>query len=146
MRIVVDGHSFLAPTAFLRILGAGVIDENLPHHVRCHTEKMNAITDVGWSLTHQTGVELMHERSWLKRVTLALFAQMPSRDPAQFRVDQRKQLIKSGSIAIGVLVHKHRNGGVRCHELGIFLSSAGGYLRPHWYCPTLTGVAGTYCT
>src|SRR5215469_2173031 len=61
----------------------------------------------------------MNQGSRLKRMILALLAQMLSRDSAQFRVHQGKQAVQSGFVATGVFVDQHRNGGVRCHELGI---------------------------
>ena len=44
----------------------GVIDHDLTHHMCGHTSKMDAAAEVGWSLSGEPGVHLMHERGRLQ--------------------------------------------------------------------------------
>src|SRR5215471_1466652 len=103
----IERQHFLSASAFLRVLGASVIDEDLPHHPSCDAQEMDAVTNVGSRLASKLGVHLMNQSGRLKCVARSLTPQVLLGDPAQLPVHQWQQTTQGIFIALGVLMHQH---------------------------------------
>jgi hypothetical protein len=58
--------------AFCGVLGARVVHENAPHHLRSHTEELRAVVPLGAALVDEPEIRLVDERRGLERVLLSL--------------------------------------------------------------------------
>src|SRR5215471_4530950 len=77
-----------------------VVDQNSPHHLRCHSEEMRSTLPVDSVLVNYAQVGFIDQRSCLECVALALAPQISAGDTMKLVVDQRHQPIQRQLIAL----------------------------------------------
>jgi len=106
----------LPASPLLRVLSAGVVNQDLSHHASRNAQEMDAVTDIGGGLAGQLGIHLMNKSGGLQSVARSFTSQMFLGDAAQFSVDQWQEAVQGGFVALGVFMNKHRYGcGRRAH-------------------------------
>ena len=71
-----------------------VIDQNLPHELRGHSEEMSTILPLWQSLFGHAHVGFVHQGRALQRVVGTLALQIAVGNAAQFGVHQRQQRVE----------------------------------------------------
>lgn len=79
-----------------------VVEQYVPHGLRCDGEEVRAALPVDAVETHEAKERLMHEVGSTERVVGALVAESPARHSTQLVVDVREQPIERRGIASGV--------------------------------------------
>ena len=85
-----------------------MVDQHPSHQLGRDGEELRAVLPVGVLLIHELEVGLVDERRGLQRVLGPLSPEMRVRDPVQFLVDERHQVIEGIAIA---LVPGEQEGG-----------------------------------
>jgi len=96
---LVDGDARRVAAALIGPPGPRVVDEQPPHHLRRHGEKMGPSLPVDALLLHQLQKGLVDERRRLQRVTVALVPHEGRRAPPQLVVDDGQKRLDSAPIA-----------------------------------------------
>ena len=96
---VIKRHSDGPTTALLVTLRPRDVHEDAPHQPRGHREEVGPVLPVDVLDVDQPEVGLVHQRRGLQAVPAALARQAAPRDPAQFIVYERNQLVEGGLIA-----------------------------------------------
>src|SRR5579884_1162221 len=118
-----------APAPLVRILRARHVGENLPHHAREDGEKVRAVRPLHRRAAHQADESFIDQRRGLQNVVIPLAAEVVARDPVQFGVDDRRQPLQRGAVALAPCPEKRRQ------------FSGWGNLRGHCIIVSLTGRA-----
>ena len=96
-------HRFFALIVGLALFGgvlhAGVVNQDLPHHLGGDPQKMPAIAIARLLLPQHPGVELVYQRRRLERMARTLLTDIAVRNPAKLVVNQRDQAVKSALVA-----------------------------------------------
>ena len=82
-----------------RVMRAGMIDQDLPHHACGDSIKVRAIFPARLAIIDHTEIRFVNERGGLQRVVGALALQIPAREGPQLLVNQRHQLLRHAFIA-----------------------------------------------
>src|SRR5207237_584550 len=82
----VERHLQEKPAAFVRVAGASVLDENLPHRARGPCKKLSPADISLRANERQADEDLMHKGGWLQCVMRPLVFKIASGDTAQFAV------------------------------------------------------------
>jgi hypothetical protein len=94
------------------VLGARVLNENLPHQVRGSTKEMRAIVPGNLRLIYQAQKRFVDQRRGLQGVTGLFTAQIAFRLLAQLVIHDRQQFIERGTVAVAP-IHQHA-GDIFC--------------------------------
>ena len=97
---LVDHQSDGVSAALGRGTPSGVIDEDLPHHLRGHGEKVDAVLPIHGVTACEAQVGFVDQGRGLKCMAPALTGQTASGNAAQFVVDDRNQGVAGRDIAI----------------------------------------------
>ena len=97
---VIKRHSDGPAAALLVALRPGDVHEDAPHQPRGHREEVGPVLPVDVLDVDQPEVRLVHQRRRLQAVPAALARHAAPRDPPQFVVHQRDQLVEGGLIAL----------------------------------------------
>ena len=92
-----------ATAAFCISMTTRVVDQNASHDLRRDREEMRTIGPVHVSLIDETDVSFVNQGGGLKCVTFSLAAHVAAREPVQFFVDQRIQLVECGLVSVAPL-------------------------------------------
>jgi hypothetical protein len=77
-----------------------VVDENISHRLGGDGEKVGAVVERHRLSAQHANAELVHERVWLECVVAALPLQEARGNLPQLRVDDSKQVVAGGFIAL----------------------------------------------
>src|SRR5207247_1339161 len=78
-----------------------VIDQDLTHHPRAHSEEVRPILPSRVLPIDELDVNLIHQRARFERMVRALVSHAPPGETFQFRKNDGPQLFQSGVITIG---------------------------------------------
>ena len=81
---------------------AGIIHQDLPHKLRCHSEKVFPILKLNRTFD-QSEIGFVYDRGALQRVIETLPPQVVVCHAAKLLVDQRHQQVKRGLVALSPL-------------------------------------------
>jgi hypothetical protein len=98
--LLLQCNSAFGPWTLCRAPGARVIDQNPPHELCGHAEKMSAILPRDAVLADQTHVRLMNKRRRLKRVVDAFMAKVNRCPPAEFSIHKRHQIVARAEVTV----------------------------------------------
>ena len=92
-----------------------LLDQNTAHQLRGYGEEMGPILPLHPLVIHEPDVGLIDQRACLKVVAGALASHVPVRQPAELRIDDRRQLVEGelvsvtpGTEELADLVDRHR--------------------------------------
>src|SRR6185437_7192127 len=96
MRLPADRFAFSeldlhAPTAFLRLFGASMVNQYLAHDMRRNPQKMRAIPECHMLACEQAEVRFMNERTGLRASIKPVMPHLHLRNAAQFTVNQGRE-------------------------------------------------------
>ena len=77
-----------------------MLDQNTAHQLRGYCEEMGAILPLHPLVIHQADIGLIDQRGRLKVVVAALASHVAVRQPAELRIDDRRQLAKGELVAV----------------------------------------------
>src|SRR5262245_33342406 len=86
-----------------------MVDEDLTHHPRAHSEEMRTVLKSCVLPTGKPDVGLVDQRSRLQRVISAFASHVTSRKTLQFGEDDRPKLFPGGLVAIAPLLKQPRH-------------------------------------
>ena len=98
-----------APPRLSGLYATRVIDEDLPHQPRGQREEMRAVVHRHAIEIDEPKVRLVDEHRRLQRVAGAFVLESCACDAPQFVVDDRKQLVQGGFIALAPLKKQRRD-------------------------------------
>jgi hypothetical protein len=109
--VAMQRHAFESATALSSEPRSRVIDEYPPHQARSHAKEVGPVAPVDLPLIDQSEVGFVYESGWVQRMTGRLAPQLCACDTSQMVVDDRDELVKGVSSAIGYREEKIRDSG-----------------------------------
>ena len=103
---VLHFHPPLAAAVAGGAFAPGAINQNPPHRLGGRSKKMRTVREVGHIAAHESKPRLVHQRSGLQGVARGFLRHPAGRQPAQFFVNQRQQLIGGFGIAVSIAVRR----------------------------------------
>ncbi len=85
-------------TAFGRLHGARVLDQNLAHEIGGHAEEMSPVLPIDLGLVDEPHIGFVDQRGRLQGMARPFPAQMMIGQPAQLSIDERQQVIERAAI------------------------------------------------
>jgi hypothetical protein len=82
-------------TALPGAMPASVVDQYASHYLRCGAKEVSPISPIDLTLVDQPQVDLVNERRWLQRVTLALAFELTAGDAAELDIDNRSNSLRA---------------------------------------------------
>ncbi len=93
------------------------VDQHAPHNLRRDRKEMGAILPLHVLPVDQAQVGFVDQRSSLKEVVATLAGHAPHRDAPQFLVDERRQRLERGLVAVAPRDEQLRDIGGSTHEI-----------------------------
>src|SRR5205823_500472 len=97
---VVEFHPLLATTMTVGTFSAGVIDQDATHRFGGGGEEMRTVVPLSIFMARELEPDFMDERGGLKCLTRCFLSHLVRREPAQFLIYQRKQLVGGTGICV----------------------------------------------
>ena len=79
---------------------AGDVDQDVPHQLRRDCQEVGAVLPADVTPVHEADKRFVHQRGRLKHVAGPLAPQVPASELAQFRVDERHELVEGRFVPV----------------------------------------------
>jgi hypothetical protein len=92
------------------VLSLRVVNQDLPHGGRGHTEEMSPILPCGSRLVSQPKVRLVDQRGRIEGLVTSPPVPLSAGEPVQLVVDQREELVESAPVPCSQLLEQNTDG------------------------------------
>lgn len=111
----IEGDGTPAAAAFGATLGAGVVQEYLPHGSRSDGEEMDAVRIGGGFSGEEFQVRFVHQGVHFERVIRTRAAEVSGGDPFELRVDERHEFVERLALSFTPSVQQNGDSRQSCH-------------------------------
>jgi hypothetical protein len=107
---VIQRHLARRTSTLAGILSSGVVDQNVPHHLRGHGKEVGPAPPVGALLVHEPQIGFIDYGGRLESMRRALTLHATTGKTVEFQVDEREQFLQRRSVAFTPLLQQPGDG------------------------------------